>query len=94
MRDNLKVQVTYYNEQLEPQYRKTYQLSEYTDMLRIDLLRLITDVEDMVYALNENKPKSEWTNESWAAFCKVKHKLLDKAGDISRLPDNIVEGGG
>jgi len=47
----------------------------------------------MAYLLNDNKPKSEWSNESWAAFCKIKHKLLDKAGEIERLPQNIVEGG-
>lgn len=47
----------------------------------------------MAYALNDNKPKSEWSNESWTAFCRIKHKLLDKAGEIDRLPQNIVEGG-
>jgi len=58
------------------------------EMVRADLLRLITDVEDLVYQANGNKPKNEWTDESWAAFCRIKHKLLDKAGDIGRLPDN------
>lgn len=90
----MNVQVTYYNEQLKPQYKKTYKLDEYTAMLRMDLLRLITDVEDMAYTLNDNKPKSDWSNESWAAFCRIKHKLLDKAGEIERLPQNIVDGEG
>lgn len=61
-------------------------------MLRADLLRLITDVEDMVYMMNGNKPKDEWADETWASFCRIKHKLLDKAGDIGRLPDNIQKG--
>lgn len=60
-------------------------------MIRADLLRLITDVEDMVYQANDNKQKEEWSDESWAAFCRIKHKLLDKAGEIGRLPDNIFE---
>ena len=60
-------------------------------MIRADLLRVITDVEDLVYLLNDNKPKSEWSDESWAAFCRIKHKLLDKAGDIGRLPDTVFE---
>lgn len=60
-------------------------------MIRTDLLRLITDVEDMAYHANDNKPKEEWTDESWSTFCKIKHKLLDKAGDIGRLPDNQFE---
>ncbi len=60
-------------------------------MIRADLLRQITDVEDMVYQANGNKPKEEWSDESWSAFCRIKHKLLDKAGDIGRQPDNIFE---
>lgn len=60
-------------------------------MLHADLLRLISDVEDMAYKLNHGKPKSEWTDESWSAFCCIKHKLLDKAGEIERLPQNLVE---
>ena len=43
-------------------------------MIRADLLRVITDVEDLVYLLNNSKPKNEWSDESWAAFCRIKHK--------------------
>lgn len=60
-------------------------------MLRLDLLRVISDVEDLVYRLNDHKPKSEWNDEVWSAFCHIKHKILDKAGDIGRLPENIHE---
>lgn len=45
----------------------------------------------MVYQANGNKPKEEWSDESWSTFCRIKHKLLDKAGDIGRLPENIFE---
>lgn len=87
--NDIGVKVTYRNEKLDPVYEKIYSLKEYTDMLRADLLRLITDVEDMIYRANDNKPREEWTDETWAAFCRFKHKLLDKAGDIGRLPENI-----
>jgi len=46
-------------------------------------------VEDMVYRANDNKPKTEWSGELWEDFCRIKHKLLDKAGDIGRLPENV-----
>lgn len=59
-------------------------------MLKADLLRLITDIEDLCYSVNGNRPKDEWSDETWSTFCKLKHKLLDKAGEISRLPANIV----
>lgn len=90
MNKNLIVKVTYRNDKLEPTYEKSYSLSEYTDMMRQDLLRVITDIEDMVYESNGNKMKSDWPDDVWADFCRIKHKMLDKAGDIGRLPQNIT----
>lgn len=89
MSQNQGVKIIYRNEHLDPMYEKEYSLRDYCDMLREDLLRLITDVEDMTYELTGNKSKEEWPDEAWAAFCKIKHKLLDKAGDIGRLPENV-----
>lgn len=89
--ENIGVNITYKNAKQETVCDKTYTLKEYTDMLHTDLLRLITDVEDMAYKFNSGKPKTEWTDESWVAFCCIKHKLLDKAGEIERLPQNLVE---
>ena len=85
------VQIVYRNKNMEPVYSKTYTLEEYTEMLKADLLRLVTDVEDLCYAANANKPKEEWSDATFSAFNKIKHKLLDKAGDIGRLPGNITE---
>ena len=87
----LGVKVVYRNKDMDPVYTKTYSLEEYTEMLRTDMLRLVTDVEDLCYAANNNKPKDEWSDTTFEAFNKIKHKLLDKAGDIGRLPINITE---
>ena len=35
--------------------------------------------------------KEDWSDEELAAFEKIKHKLLDKAGEIGRLPENIFD---
>ena len=87
------VKVIYRNEKLVPVCEKTYPLRDYTDMLKNDLLRLITDLEDVFYMVNDNKPKEEWSDSTWAAFSKLKHKILDKAGAISRLPDGLISYG-
>lgn len=87
----LGVQVVYRNKNMEPVYSRTYSITEYTEMIRTDLLRLVTDIEDLCYAANKNKPKEEWSDETFSAFNKIKHKLLDKAGDIGRMPENMVE---
>ena len=88
---NIGVNIVYKNSKLETVCDKTYTLKEYTEMLHTDLLRLISDIEDMAYKFNDGKPKSEWTDDSWSMFCCIKHKLLDKAGEIERLPENIIE---
>ena len=84
------VRVTYKDKDMKPTYTKTYSLGEYTEMLRQDLLRLITDVEQLCYIANDNKQKEDWSDETFDEFCRIKHKLLDKAGDIGRLPENIT----
>ena len=84
------VKVTYKDKDLRPKYTKTYSLNEYTDMLREDLLRIVTDVENLCYATNGNLPKEDWDDDTLNEFNRIKHKLLDKAGDIGRLPSNII----
>ena len=89
--ENIGVRVVYRGVDRKPTYTKLYTLNEYTDMLRADLLRIITDVEDLCYAANGNAPKEDWSDETFTGFNKIKHKILDKAGDIGRLPDNLCE---
>lgn len=86
------VKVIYKNNQTNSSFEKEYLLKDYCDMLREDLLRLITDVEDMAYEANGGKRKEEWSDATWTSFCKIKHKILDKANAIGRVPENIVEG--
>lgn len=47
------------------------------------------DVEDLVYAINGNMPKELWNQETLGLFNRIRHKLLDKAGEIERLPKNM-----
>ena len=83
------VRVVYRDASLKPVYTKNYTLNEYTDMLKNDLLRLVTDLEDLCYVMSGNKPKDDWSDRLWVGFSNIKHKLLDKANDIGRLPSNL-----
>ena len=89
--NEIGVRVTYRDRERRPTYTKLYSIAEYTEMLRADLLRTITDIEDLCYAANDNKPKEDWSDETFSEFNKIKHKILDKAGDIGRLPENLCE---
>ena len=87
---DIGIRVTYKDKDLRPTYTKTYSLSEYTDMIRADILRLITDIENLCYVQNSGNDKSKWPEETLEEFNKIKHKMLDKAGDIGRIPQNII----
>lgn len=91
--DEWKVKVVYRDRNLNPTSEKTYLLRDYTDMLKIDMLHLVEDVEDLVYIATGNKPKDEWSDDTWTAFQRVRHKLLDKAGAVGRLPNDMVGDG-
>ena len=84
------VRVTYRDKDLRPTYTKTYTLPEYVESIKNDLQGLVGDVETLGYIANNNKPKEEWSDDSFDSFMRIKHKLLDKAGEIGRLPVNLV----
>lgn len=86
----LGVKVVYRNAQLEPVQEKTFRLDDYTALLKMDLMRVINDVEELGYLANGGAAKEDWSDRTWALFTKIKHKLLDKAGDVGRLPENII----
>lgn len=88
---NLRMRIVYKNKELKPISKCEYSLEDYSDMLSMDLKRIITDVEDLIYTMNGNKPKDEWDENALCAFGKIKHKLLDKAGEVARLPENIFD---
>lgn len=44
----------------------------------------------MYYRLNEGKPKREWARDDVYEFEHLKHKLLDKAGEIARIPASLI----
>lgn len=84
------VRVTFRDKDLKPTYTKTYTLPEYSEAMRADLQSLVGEVETLGYIANKNKPKEEWSDESFALFTRIKHKLLDKAGEIGRLTSNMT----
>lgn len=59
-------------------------------MIRTDLFRTISDIENLFYRLNGGKPKKEWSRKDITEFDAMKHRLLDKAGAISRLPECLI----
>lgn len=83
------VKIEYKNENLETVVEKEYDLISYTAMLHLELMRLIMEIEESFCALT-GKDKDDWDEETKARFKKIRHKMLDQANAIRRLPQNLT----
>ena len=88
-----KVKIEYKNQDLETVIEKEYDFIGYTTMLYMDLMGIIKEIEDAFYDMNQGKQKCDWTSESIERFKKIRHKLLDQANAIRRLPQNLTHNG-
>lgn len=85
-----KVKIEYKNENLETVVEKEYDLVSYTSMLNMELMRLIMEIEDSFYEFSGNKQKEDWDPALLSRFKKIRHKMLDEANAIKRLPQNLT----
>ena len=86
---DFKVTIEYKNKNLETVVEKEYDFIDYTEMLNLELKRILMDIEDAFYYLSGNKQKSDWPSELSEKFSKIRHKILDQANAIKRLPENL-----
>ncbi len=84
-----KVKIEYKNKNLETVVEKEYDFLEYTEMINLELKRVLMDVEDIFYWFSGEKQKQDWSPELTERFSKIRHKLLDQANAIKRLPENL-----
>lgn len=83
------VKIAYKNRNLENVSSRTYDFQQYAEMVKLELMRIIMDVEDAFYTLQGGKAKEEWDEETMNRFQKIRHKLLDQANAVERLPQNL-----
>lgn len=81
--------IQYKNKNLETVVEKEYDFISYTEMLNMETMRLIADVEDAFYYFTGDKQKENWPPEVMDRFKKIRHKMLDQANAIKRLPQNL-----
>jgi len=87
---DFNVVIEYKNKNLETVVEKRYNFIDYTDMLHLELKRILMEIEDAFYQFSGNKQKQDWPPELTERFTKIRHKLLDQANAIKRLPENLV----
>lgn len=83
------VELEYRNKDLEVVSHRECNLSDFSELLKNTAVRLISDVEDLAYRATDGKGKDEWPQDVMASFTKLRHKLLDMAGEIERLSKNL-----
>ena len=89
MVEDYTVKITYKNKSLETISQREVSLVDYCKEQRQNLMHIIADVESAFYLLQPNKNKDEWSAETMEAFQKIRHKVLDSANNVERLPKNI-----
>ena len=89
MNKDFTVLIDYLNKNMEQIDQKSYPFFEYTNMLELEVKRLILDVEDAYYKFEQGKQKDQWSPESLQGFNRIRHKLLDVANAIARLPKTL-----
>lgn len=88
--DLCTVQLEYRNKRMEIVSQKECSLGDYTELLKNGLIRFILEVEELTYKATDGKSKQEWPDDVAASFQKLRHKLLDMAGEVQRLSENLV----
>ena len=87
---DFRVKIEYKNKDLETVVEKEYNFIDYVDMLNLELKHILMDIEDAFYAFSGNKQKEEWDKDTAERFKKIRHKILDQANAIKRLPENLT----
>lgn len=65
-------------------------LTEYTTMKKLAVQRVIGDVEKLIYTMNGNLPRVQWSEEVMKQFSSIRRQLLDAAGDVGRIPEMMT----
>lgn len=89
MLNDYTVNIVYKNKSLESVNQKSYPFVDYCQEQKLNLMHVITDVENAFYALQEDKSKEEWAPDTVEMFQRIRHKLLDAANSVVRLPQNL-----
>lgn len=85
---DFKVKIEYKNKDLETVIEKDYDFPQYTDLLNAELMRIIAEIEDSFYWFT-GKKKEDWDEDTKKRFQHIRHKLLDQANAIKRLPQTL-----
>lgn len=93
MQNDYTVKISYRNKEKEVVNERTYGLVNYCQQMKIGIMKTIADIENAFYEMQGNKSKEDWNDDTMTKFQHIRHKLLDSANNIERLPNNLYVDG-
>lgn len=90
MESDFKVTIEYKNKDMETVVEKEYDFITYTQLLYASIMKIVVEIEDSFYYFAGGKQKDDWPEELADRYKKIRHKLLDQANSIKRLPQNLT----
>lgn len=88
----MRVRIAYRDSNLDIVDTRDYDIDDYTALLATSIRGAIGDVESALYDVTQRE-KSEWDENTIRCFNRIKHKLLDSAGEVERLSRNMYDEG-
>lgn len=89
MNKDFTVLIEYRNRENEKVGERSFEFQEYVNIIKLEITRIIMDVEDAFYRVNGQRQKENWDPKDLESFNHIKHKLLDQANSVSRLPETL-----
>ena len=86
---DFKVKISYKNKDMETVVEKEYDFLDYTMLINLDLKKILGLIENAFVYLSDGKTKESWPKETTERFNEIRHKLLDQANAIRRLPETL-----
>lgn len=84
-----KVRISFKNQNMETVVEKEYDFLDYTMLINLDLKKILGLIENAFIYMNDGKTKNQWPEETLSKFNEIRHKILDQANAIKRLPETL-----
>lgn len=91
--DDLYIHSVHRNANLDITSEENIPIRDYTEQISIGLYHIMEDVENVFYRFMQGRSKEDWPQTILNDFNAIKHKIFDKAGEIKRLPENLITDG-
>lgn len=89
MESDYTVKVDYVSNQTGERFQRVYPFAGYMNNMAFELKQVLYETENVFFELEDHKDRAEWSEDSKAAFGKIRRKLLNSINSVQRLPETL-----